>query len=104
MGLTLAGTGAWLLQRSAEKDWLSPVWVQLSVPALAISAFAVAQSLHGSGYIAAFTGGMLFGSIAKHHTHKLVMVVCTVGLSLVAHGISANPLANWIAGKESQGR
>jgi len=43
------------------------------VPALAITCFALAQSLHGSGYIAAFVGGMLFGILAKEATHKLVM-------------------------------
>jgi NhaP-type Na+/H+ or K+/H+ antiporter len=47
--------------------------VQVSVPALAIASFAFAQSLHGSGYIAAFVGGMLFGFIARAATHKLVM-------------------------------
>ncbi len=200
VGLTVAGAGAWLLRRSAERDWITPVWIQLTAPALAVSCFAVAQSAGGSGYIAAFTGGLLFGGIAKHKTHELVMagesigeamamltwlifgisvigpvsalftweivlyavlsltlvrmlpvylslagtgesaasklflgwfgprglasivfaiivlneglpggdflavaVMCTVGLSLVAHGASANPLANWIAGKEPSG-
>ena len=155
------------------------------------------STLHGSGYIAAFTGGILFGILAKDDTHKLVMpgegiaesmamltwlifgtavigqtaryftwemivyavlsltvvrmvpiflalagtgessssklflgwfgprglasivfaiivleenlpgsrylamvVTCTVGLSLVAHGITANPMARWIGRKE----
>jgi len=30
----------------------------------------------------------------------VMVVICTVGLSLIAHGISANPLAAWIARKE----
>jgi len=197
VGLSVAGGGAWLLKRYADKGWVSKIWVQLSVPALAIACFSIAQSLHGSGYIAAFTGGMLFGIIAKDDTHKLVMpgegigeamamltwmifgtavigqnahyftweillyallsltvirvlpiflslagtresiagklflgwfgprglasivfaiivlnenlpggryisivVACTIGLSLLAHGISANPMARWIARKE----
>jgi NhaP-type Na+/H+ or K+/H+ antiporter len=33
--------------------------------------------------------------------HYLAIVVtCTVGLSLIAHGVSANPLSQWIARKE----
>ena len=28
------------------------------------------------------------------------VVICTVGLSLIAHGVSANPLSQWIARKE----
>ncbi|MBL7177994.1 MAG: cation:proton antiporter, partial [Desulfobacteraceae bacterium] len=35
--------------------------------------FTVAQSLHGSGYIAAFAGGILFGTLAKESTHELVL-------------------------------
>ena len=199
VGLGVAGFGAWLLKRYANRGWVSKVWVQISVPALAIACFTIAQSLHGSGYIAAFMGGVLFGFLAKEHTHRLVMpgegiaeslamltwlifgvgiigqvaadltweivvyavlsltvvrmlpvflalagtgessssklflgwfgprglasivfaiivfeenlpgsryivlvVACTVGLSLVAHGITANPLARWIAGKEGR--
>jgi NhaP-type Na+/H+ or K+/H+ antiporter len=41
--------------------------------ALALSCFAAAQSLHGSGYIAAFTGGLAFGFMAKESTHKLIL-------------------------------
>lgn len=197
VGLAVAAGGAWFLKRYANKGWVDKVWVQISAPALAIACFAIAQSLHGSGYIAAFTGGILFGVVAGDATHKLVMpgegiaeamamltwlvfgvgiigqvapyftweiilyavlsltvvrmvpiflsltgtgensssklflgwfgprglasivfaiivyeeglpgseyialvVACTVGLSLVAHGVSANPLARWIARKE----
>jgi NhaP-type Na+/H+ or K+/H+ antiporter len=32
-----------------------------------------------------------------------IVVVCTVFLSLIAHGLSANPLAKWLAAKESGG-
>ena len=73
VGLVVAGSGGWLLKVFAAKDWVSPVWAQLSVPALALICFAVAQESHGSGYIAAFCGGMLFGSIAGKHTHELAM-------------------------------
>ena len=30
-----------------------------------------------------------------------LVVICTVILSLVAHGVSANPLARWIGSKEA---
>jgi NhaP-type Na+/H+ or K+/H+ antiporter len=30
-----------------------------------------------------------------------MVVTCTVGLTLIVHGISANPLAGWIARRES---
>jgi NhaP-type Na+/H+ or K+/H+ antiporter len=200
VGLTIAGAGAWLLRASLARGWISGVWLQLCVPALAFLCFAVAQTLHGSGYIAAFVGGMLFGSVAWSHLHELVtpgegiaeamamltwlifgvavigqsiehmtgemvlyallsltvirmvpiglsligsgldrdsglflgwfgprglasivfaiivmnadlpgsefmamVVTCTVGMSLVLHGVTANPLARWIARRDSSG-
>jgi NhaP-type Na+/H+ or K+/H+ antiporter len=72
VGLGLAATGATLLRWCWKQGWVSNIWIQATVPALALASFAVAQSLHGSGYIAAFTGGLLFGSMAKESTHKLV--------------------------------
>lgn len=128
--------GAWLLQRHSEKHhWQPPMWSQLTLPGLAILCFATAQALGGSGFIAAFIGG-LFASYLfteqKHHLLKAseefaslfigwfgprglasivfaVMIldyplqasrtlvataVCTVLLSVLLHGLSANP---WVA-------
>jgi NhaP-type Na+/H+ or K+/H+ antiporter len=62
-----------MLKACEAKGWVSEVWLQLSVPALAITCFAVAQSSHGSGYIAAFVGGLFFGILTKKATHKLVV-------------------------------
>ena len=198
VGLGLALVGATLLHWCWKQGWVTEIWMQVTVVGLAIASFAIAQSLHGSGYIAAFTGGMLFGYLAKDATHKLVLaaegtgetlalvtwmlfgamvigpalklftwevvvyallsltvirvlpiflslagtgesissrlflgwfgprglasivfaiivinaevpggeflalvVICTVFLSLIAHGISANPLAKWIGRKEN---
>jgi NhaP-type Na+/H+ or K+/H+ antiporter len=55
--------------------------VQITPVALAISCFAVAQSLHGSGYIAAFTGGSIFGFMSKR-THELVHAAEGIGETL----------------------
>jgi len=35
-----------------------------------------------------------------HAEFMALVVVCTVFLSLLAHGLSANPLANWLGSKE----
>jgi NhaP-type Na+/H+ or K+/H+ antiporter len=72
VGLGFAAAGVTLLRWCWKQGWVSKVWIQATVPALALLSFAVAQSLHGSGYIAAFTGGLLFGSMAKDSTHQLV--------------------------------
>jgi NhaP-type Na+/H+ or K+/H+ antiporter len=66
--------GIQLIKLCAERGWFTDVWVQLPVVTLALACFATAQSLHGSGYIAAFVGGLLFGHLAnKEYTHKLVI-------------------------------
>lgn len=199
VGLVLALVGTTLLSWSIKLRWVTEVWMQVTVVALAVTSFSLADSLHGSGYIAAFTCGMFFGYLEKKHTHNLVLaaqgtgealalvtwmlfgamvigpalrlfswdvvvyavlsltvvrmvpifvslagsgesvssrlflgwfgprglasivfaimvinenvpgselialvVTCTVFLSLIAHGVSANPLAKWIRSKESQ--
>ena len=72
VGLCLAALAGWLLTISAKRDWLSDVWMQITVFALAVTCFAGAQSVGGSGFIAAFSGGLLFGKITKKHKHYLL--------------------------------
>jgi NhaP-type Na+/H+ or K+/H+ antiporter len=72
VGLGLTAVGAWALRWCEDRGWVTEIWKQVTVVALAIACFAVAQSLHGSGYIAALTGGLLFGFKAKEATHRLV--------------------------------
>ena len=72
VGLGMTAVGVWLIKICDKRGWISEIWLQVTVVALAVSCFAIAQSLHGSGYIAAFVGGILFGYQTKVHTHKLV--------------------------------
>jgi len=62
-----------LMNFSMLRGWFTDVWIQIPVVTLALACFATAQTLHGSGYIAAFVGGLIFGYYAKHDTHRLVM-------------------------------
>jgi len=80
VGLTLLG--AWLLKRVADLGWITESWRQLPVPALATTCFAVAQALDGSGFIAAFSGGLLFGGIAKRHKPALLLAAEGTGDTL----------------------
>ena len=73
VGLSITAMGAWLMNVCCERGWITEVWEQLPVIMLALICFTVAQSLHGSGYIAAFAGGILFGTLAKESTHELVL-------------------------------
>jgi NhaP-type Na+/H+ or K+/H+ antiporter len=65
VGLVLTTLAALLLKFARKQDWLAHTWIQVPVVALALGCFAVAQWLGGSGFIAAFSGGMLFGILAK---------------------------------------
>ena len=82
VGLSLAFVGTLLLRWCWKQGWVTEIWMQVTVVGLAVASFAAAQSLHGSGYIAAFTGGMLFGFMAKDATHKLVLAAEGTGETL----------------------
>ncbi|MCF6226362.1 MAG: cation:proton antiporter [Xanthomonadales bacterium] len=82
VGLSLAFIGIKLIRWCAKRGWVTDVWMQVTVIGLAIASFAIAQSLHGSGYIAAFTGGLLFGYLANDATHKLVFAAEGTGETL----------------------
>lgn len=80
LGLTLIGT--WLSNQCYKRGWQTEIWMQITAVALAIGCFATAQTLHGSGYIAAFTGGLLFGFLAKKDTHKSIFAAEGIGETL----------------------
>ena len=82
VGLALAAVGAYGLRMCWHRGWVTDIWTQVTVVALAFASFAVAQSLHGSGYIAAFCGGMLFGHLMQKNTHHLVHAAESTGETL----------------------
>ena len=72
VGLVLATMAGLLLNFAKGQQWLTHTWIQVPVVALALGCFAVAQLLGGSGFIAAFTGGLLFGVLAKQARDELL--------------------------------
>ena len=58
-----------LLKTSYLNGWQLPLWRQLTMPGLALLCFALAQTLGGSGFIAAFVGGLLMGRKLGEHKH-----------------------------------
>ncbi len=66
----LVGIGVGLLavlvvQRAAERNWTSAAARRLAVLALAVLAWALAGAVGGNGFIAAFVGGLLAGSLTQ---------------------------------------
>jgi len=82
VGVGLTFLGVRMLKQFADKGWVTESWRQLPVPALAVTCFAVAQWLGGSGFIACFVGGMLFGGLAKQHKHDLLLAAEGTGDTL----------------------
>jgi NhaP-type Na+/H+ or K+/H+ antiporter len=82
VGLSVTFAGAWLVRQCWNRGWITEIWLQLPVIMLALTCFTVAQTLHGSGYIAAFVGGLLVRRLAKESTHKLVLAAEGMGETL----------------------
>jgi NhaP-type Na+/H+ or K+/H+ antiporter len=82
VGVGLATSGAWLLKYCSRNGWVTEIWMQATVAGLALACFAIAQEFHGSGYVAAFTGGIMFGFLAGKSTHKYVLAAEGVGETL----------------------
>jgi NhaP-type Na+/H+ or K+/H+ antiporter len=67
VGLLLTVLAVSLLKLAKRRNWLSEIWIQIPIDALAVACFATAQFIGGSGFIAAFSGGLLFGAMAKEY-------------------------------------
>ena len=79
VGLGLTALAASILRYSARLGWITEEWRHIPAIALAALCFMTAQALGGSGFIACFTGGLLFGFLAKHHRAELLGSVASAG-------------------------
>lgn len=85
VGLVITGLAVWLLKFARHRQWLTETWTQVQVVAMALACFAAAQFLGGSGFIAAFSGGLLFGAMAKQRREEFLVAAEGTGdtLSLI---------------------
>lgn len=72
VGVGLSAAGRLAIRAAAARGWVQEPWTRLSVVALAFSCFALAQTLGGSGFIACFAGGLVFGGLVEHHKERLL--------------------------------
>lgn len=72
VGVVLVVLTVYLLRYARSKNWLTHTWIQLPVIALSITCFATAQYVGGSGFIAAFCGGLLFGHLLRDQREELL--------------------------------
>jgi sodium/hydrogen antiporter len=65
VGAAIGVVGGWVVARSRRRGWMSDIWAQLATVAIALVCFAVGERLHGSGFVAAFAGGLAFAVTAR---------------------------------------
>lgn len=65
VGLAIGAVGGWVIARSRRREWMSDTWAQLATLALALVCFVAGERLHGSGFVAAFAGGLAFAFAAR---------------------------------------
>jgi len=71
-GLGVVAVAVVLLRFTGGRGWVSGVWQRVVVAAMAVTCFSAAQALGGSGLIASFVGGLLFGAMIRESKHELL--------------------------------
>ena len=61
-----------LVNYSEKHGWISKSWKTVVIIALAFSCFTAAQIAGGSGFIACFTGGLLYSVLNRKYKHDLL--------------------------------
>ncbi|MFI2810355.1 cation:proton antiporter [Microbulbifer sp. JSM ZJ756] len=89
VGLGLTLLMAHLLRAASGRGWVTETWGQVPVLAMALGCFSAAQWLGGSGFIAAFSGGLLFGWLARAEKEPLLTAAEETGDTLA--------LLTWVA-------
>ncbi|HEY7773416.1 MAG TPA: sodium:proton antiporter [Marinagarivorans sp.] len=65
VGAAVSAAGLIYCRYAMKKQWISEQWLVVPTLSIAVMAFGLAQYLEGSGFIAAFCGGLLFGDRLK---------------------------------------
>jgi NhaP-type Na+/H+ or K+/H+ antiporter len=79
IGAVVGGAGGWLVRVASRRGWLADGFAGAAVLGLAVCAYASAVALHGNGFIAAFTGGLAFASMAGRRGQPLMPFVEETG-------------------------
>jgi sodium/hydrogen antiporter len=61
VGALVGWLGGRIVERAAKRDWMNPTFQRLASCSLAVLSYALAEEVHGNGFIAAFFGGLMLG-------------------------------------------
>lgn len=80
---TLAGAaGAWLLKRAANRGWTAGWAEHISLLGLGLAIYFGAVALNGNGFVAAFTGGLVFGRSMRRYAAQPIEFASSFGTFL----------------------
>ena len=80
VGGVIAGTvAAAVVVIGRRHRFVDDVWLQVVPVAAAVLAYSVADALGGSGFIAAFVGGMIFGGLRRRHGGEVGYLIEELG-------------------------
>jgi NhaP-type Na+/H+ or K+/H+ antiporter len=65
VGMVVGVVGGGLVRLSAERGWLTGLFGQLTVASLGVFGWWAAEEIGGSGFIAAFVGGLVTGRVVR---------------------------------------
>ena len=71
-GLVITFIGDRFINYAQKHGWISKSWETVVIVALAFSCFTAAQIAGGSGFIACFTGGLLYSTINRTYKHDIL--------------------------------
>ena len=102
VGFVCISAGAFLFRVAHPRGWIGEIWMQVTAPAAAMTCFATAQFLGGSGFIACFVGGLIGGALMREHKEALLRTAEGTGdtlalLTWVTFGavVAGNALENF---------
>jgi NhaP-type Na+/H+ or K+/H+ antiporter len=64
-GVVAAAIAAFVLRAARSRRWIEGHWVQVVPVVAAVAAFGLADERGGSGFIAAFVGGIVYGHLSR---------------------------------------
>ncbi|MCK9151829.1 cation:proton antiporter [Methanobacterium alcaliphilum] len=65
VGIVIGAVGSKIVIKSRDNDWITPDYQRIAFLVLAVLSFLIADEIGGSGFIAAFIGGLASGYITR---------------------------------------
>jgi sodium/hydrogen antiporter len=81
-GAAAGGLAAYVVKLAGGRSLIAGSWRQLIPAAAAALAYGTAVGLGGSGFIAAFVAGMLFGTLLREDTGEITIFADEAGARL----------------------